>query len=279
MTYEYKKNEEGERQHDESGNFIVIDSKTKEERVTDLLVLLNDKIPTKNSEAEANRKENSKLKASLKEINEKYSVIGDPEEALKLINIAKSVSAKDLVDGAKAEQAKLDLLADSKQQIETLHKEYGSKLQIIADENTSLKEDEFKNFKLGELTNAKALKGTIYENHLKGALNEFGPNIKRDEEGKAVVVDWTGNIIRTTDPENMGQPAQIGEGLKKLIESHPNKGNILMAGTGGDDNSNPLLKSDGGAVNVTRAQVKAPADYKRITEQAAKEGVKVNIVD
>jgi len=279
MTYDYKKNEAGERQLDESGNFIVFDVKTKEERPSDLLVLLNDKIPTKNSEAEASRKENLTLTKSLKDLTEKYSGLGDPDEALKMINIAKSVSDKDLIDGAKAEQAKLDLLADSKSQMDGLHEEYGNKIKALTDENAVFKANEFENFKLSQLTDTEALKSTIYAKHIRGALNEFGANIKRDEDGKTVIVDWSGNVIRTTDPENMGQPAPVEEGLKKLVETHPNKGNIIFAGSGGRNETGTFVNSDNGFVSATRADMKDPRKYQELKKKAGGDINKIKIVD
>jgi hypothetical protein len=172
-----------------------------------------------NGEAKSHReaKEAAEAKAKL------FEGLDDPEVARKAIETVKAFDDKKLVDAGKVEEVKRAAVAAAEEKAAAQAKAHALELKTITDKFGAL-ESTYNMEKIGGHFKGSAFLTKAVKAPIDMVEAKFGRHFKI-EDGKTVAYDSAGNkIYSRTKP---GELADFEEAIENLIESYPQKDEIL----------------------------------------------------
>ncbi|WP_065235113.1 DUF6651 domain-containing protein [Gallibacterium genomosp. 3] len=253
---------------DENGNVVVIDGKPVyihddgKEIAFDAVQATN-KIAELNNECKTHRLAKEKAEADLK----KFEVIGDPDKAIKALEVVKNLDDKTLIDAGEVEKVKSGIIRQYEEKLSAKDAELNQTKQAL---NQEVIGGSFARSKyIAEKLNIPVDMVQAY----------FGKHFSY-EDGKIIAKDMLGNVIFSRI--RPGEQANFEEAIEQIVMAYPHKEHILKAsgnsggGSGGGTNSvsdqDPFSKEHW---NMTKQAELLKTNPTLAKQLAAKHGIKL----
>lgn len=213
----WKRDDNNQLVMDDNGNPIRVDKDGNESGVNDEGI---DSLNSAVSESIERKKKIQDLEKKLKTFEDVEDLQEYRKKADEAIEKVNNLNNQQLIDAGEAERVK--------KEIETA---YESKLQ---EKDQALKDMDNK---FREKVISEAVAGSEFVNTKSSfptwdaALSYFRNNLDVDEQGRAIVYDHDGEMIR--DKENPTKPADVDSGIQRLVDQHPQRDNFLKGNAGG----------------------------------------------
>lgn len=207
------------------------------------------KISELNAESQGHRVKKEELEARVKA----FDGIEDPVAAKKALDTVKNLKDGDLVTAGKAEEIKAAAIRAATEQVEAAQRAAGEQIGTLTKQLETTTSQLNDNIIGGGFARSKMYTDPNAPMRLAIppdiAQAAFGRNFKV-EEGRAVGYDNKGNKIYSR--ARPGEIADMDEALEIIVDSHPNKNQLLLGSGAGGGGANPGNTSGGKRV-ITRA--------------------------
>jgi len=209
----------------------------------------------------------------------------DPEEAKSAIATVKNFDDKKLVDAGEVEKLKTEM----SQIYETKHQQLTSDFESKVNEFQSTIEDQQGTIRDLLINNEFAKSNWFVAQGDKQAKTILPPDmgakffgdyfkIEKVKDGSLKPVGYlNGEIIRSTDPQKLGEPADFNTAVTQIIEQYPGKSQILRSTSGGAGTHGNNNHGDGGIITLSKDQAKNPDIYRAARTKAQETGAKLHI--
>lgn len=208
----------------------------------------------------------------------------DPKAAKKALDTVKNLDDKKLVDAGEIQKLKDELgeiYTTKENQLLTDHKARVEELQSVNTEQEATIRSLLINNEFAQsnwfVSQGERPAKTILPPDMGAKF--FGDYFKIERiNNKLKPIGYlNGEVIRSTDPQKLGEPADFNTAITKIIEQYPGRQQILRSTSGGAGSQGNENLGDGGTILLTRAQAKDPTVYRAAVEKAQKSGAVLRI--